>query len=404
MSTLDSNSKRLLEKDPGNPNSPSKPQLKTQTSMRAPALSRDTTNLTGPRISLKETIAARKKAAAAGKELPPRPGSAQSSFTPMKPPGAAPGLSSAPVRPLRPSRKAETARPVTADPYARRNAKVESPVTSPDKGNDEELTLVIPATKPTIGAKTPQKAAQPTKPVLNSKTPSKTTAPMKLAADNTSASSDAEELEILKVYEDPASASDDAGTAPGTLITTEETAETCVLTRPNPGPTAQASPLVVLTPGAAPAPTSASVPKITFTPKSVPALQVEEPEHSYRDDWRKVVATETPKILPEAEIPKGEVKARRLLDSGIAKIRSRTLDPHGFRMLQGLARNHPIRQALQENNGEEILYDIWDDGKKFSELLHSLLDYLETPIVSLLTCFLCRFSLKFDIRMTSRHK
>jgi CLIP-associating protein 1/2 len=281
---------------------------------------------------------------------------------------------------LRPSRKAETARPVTADPYARRNAKVESPVTSPDKGNDEELTMVIPTMRSTTSTKTPQRALPPTKPANNSKTPSKAAAPTKQTVDNEPISSDAEELEILKVYEDPASASDDAS-ALGNSMTAEKTAEAGVLAQP--------SPVAAPTPKAATAPTSASVPKMALTPKSVPVPQVAEPEHSHRDDWRKVVATEAPKILSEAEIPKGEVKARRLLDSGIAKIRSRTLDPHGFRMLQGLARNHPIRQALQENNGEEIPYDIWDDGRKFSELLHSLLDYLETPIVSLLTYFQC---------------
>jgi CLIP-associating protein 1/2 len=382
MSTLDSNSRRLLEKDPGNPNSPSKPQPKTLTSMRAPALPKDISNSTGPpsRISLKEAIAARKKAAAAGKELPPRPGSAQSSFTPLKPPGAAHGLASAPVRPLRPSRKVETARPVTADPYARRNAKVESPAMSPGKGNDEELTLVIPTMKPAASAKTPQRAFPSTKSTFDTKTPSKVTEPTQQPPNATATSSDADELEILKVYEDPESASDDARAIPAIATAAEKAAEAGVTVQLSVAQAPQSAPP---TAKAAPVPSSAGVPILNLTPKSVPAPKVEGPEHSHRDDWRKVVAAETPKILPETEIPKGEAKARRLLDSGIAKIRSRTLDPHGFRMLQGLARNHPVRQALQENNGEEIPYDIWDDGTKFGELLISLLDYLEAPIVSL---------------------
>jgi CLIP-associating protein 1/2 len=277
---------------------------------------------------------------------------------------------------------------VTADPYARRNAKIESPVTSPDKGNDEELTLVIPTTKSTASTKTPQRILS-TKPAFDSKTPSKAAALAKQTVDNVSTSSDADELEILKVYEDPASASDDAA-GPVNPTMTEKAVEVGAPSQPSPLPITQSSPVAASTPKPTPAPTPVSIPKVASTPNSAPVPQVAEPEHSHRDGWRKVVAAETPKILPESEIPKGEMKARRLLDSGIAKIRSRTLDPHGFRMLQGLARNHPIRQALQENNGEEIPYDIWDDGKKFSELLHSLLDYLEAPIVSLLTSFQCR--------------
>ncbi|KAJ9666820.1 hypothetical protein H2201_002954 [Coniosporium apollinis] len=59
------------------------------------------------------------------------------------------------------------------------------------------------------------------------------------------------------------------------------------------------------------------------------------------------------------------LRARRLLTSGIERIKSRSLDAHGFRRLQDLIRN----------NG-----DIWGDGsQKFGELLLALLEYLETP-------------------------
>ncbi len=58
------------------------------------------------------------------------------------------------------------------------------------------------------------------------------------------------------------------------------------------------------------------------------------------------------------------LRSRRLLASGIDRIRARTLDTHGFRRLQDLIKNTP---------------EIWDGSSKFSELLLALLDSLETP-------------------------
>lgn len=58
------------------------------------------------------------------------------------------------------------------------------------------------------------------------------------------------------------------------------------------------------------------------------------------------------------------VSGRRLLDSGIVRVRARTLDIYGFRKLQGLIRNQD---------------DIWGDGAKFEELLLPLLETLEEP-------------------------
>ena len=58
------------------------------------------------------------------------------------------------------------------------------------------------------------------------------------------------------------------------------------------------------------------------------------------------------------------VSARRLLESGIVRVRARTLDIHGFRKLQGLIRNQD---------------DIWGDGTRYDELLLPLLESLEEP-------------------------
>lgn len=54
---------------------------------------------------------------------------------------------------------------------------------------------------------------------------------------------------------------------------------------------------------------------------------------------------------------------RRLLGSGIDRIRAKTLDAHGFRRLQDIAKSN---------------LDIWDGGKKYDELMAVLLEYLQS--------------------------
>jgi len=57
----------------------------------------------------------------------------------------------------------------------------------------------------------------------------------------------------------------------------------------------------------------------------------------------------------------------RLLDSGIAKIKAKSLDVHGFRKLQGMIRDNKA---------------MWS-GDRFDVLLLGLLEYLEAPLVSM---------------------
>lgn len=64
---------------------------------------------------------------------------------------------------------------------------------------------------------------------------------------------------------------------------------------------------------------------------------------------------------PDAET----LRSRRLLASGIERIRGKTLDAHGFRRVQDLVKTGG---------------DIWgDESQRYGELLLALLDYLETP-------------------------
>ncbi|KAK1020858.1 suppressor of tub2 mutation, partial [Friedmanniomyces endolithicus] len=57
------------------------------------------------------------------------------------------------------------------------------------------------------------------------------------------------------------------------------------------------------------------------------------------------------------------LRSRRLLTSGIERIQSKTLDAHGFRRVQDLARSN---------------LDIWEGGSKYDDLMGALLEYLQT--------------------------
>ena len=81
--------------------------------------------------------------------------------------------------------------------------------------------------------------------------------------------------------------------------------------------------------------------------------------------------TGSPRQVSDSRLPivsspqdRAEVQRnRRLLGSGIDRIRAKTLDAHGFRRLQDIAKSN---------------LDIWDGGKKYDELMAVLLEYLQT--------------------------
>ncbi|KAK4506014.1 hypothetical protein PRZ48_003979 [Zasmidium cellare] len=57
------------------------------------------------------------------------------------------------------------------------------------------------------------------------------------------------------------------------------------------------------------------------------------------------------------------LRNKKLLSSGIERIRTKALDAHGFRRVQDLVKSKT---------------DIWDGGKKYDELMNATLDYLQT--------------------------
>ncbi|KZF23393.1 hypothetical protein L228DRAFT_276250 [Xylona heveae TC161] len=125
MSSLDANSQKLLQKASGGAAVMAGTSSATATSQNAPQ---------APRPSLRDAIAAQKRAKKAAQGLPERPESAQSSFASTTTPqpisrpntlssstsSVGGGLMSAPVRPMRPGRRAEIARPATAEPFVNR--------------------------------------------------------------------------------------------------------------------------------------------------------------------------------------------------------------------------------------------------------------------------------------------
>ncbi|KAL9057094.1 MAG: hypothetical protein Q9162_002528 [Coniocarpon cinnabarinum] len=159
MNTLDAKSRQLLEKDSANPNS----AQSSFTSSVGPGAANPRVAASNARLTLKDTIAAQKKAALAAKRMPDRPNSAMANLSPAKeatrpatraPAGtvnptsraqvsaSAHGPSSRPIGttssgvshgslmsgPVRRPKRPEVPRPATADPYANRQLlRAESP-------------------------------------------------------------------------------------------------------------------------------------------------------------------------------------------------------------------------------------------------------------------------------------
>lgn len=188
MSTLDAKSRNLLERDPSNPNT-EETAAKTPTASSQKGFA-SSASAASSRSALKEAIAAQKRAhLSPGKSLPPRPGSAQSTFADVKPlelPSKSSSsttgttttrtiptgshvssLSSAPMRPAMKPRRPELGRPATADPYARRPGTEEprSRGTTPKVDNSPRTvkakSAATPSSKSGGGATRPRQKTDP---------------------------------------------------------------------------------------------------------------------------------------------------------------------------------------------------------------------------------------------------
>ncbi|KAH9222125.1 protein-like protein STU1 [Leptodontidium sp. 2 PMI_412] len=391
LATLDATQQRLLENAPDNPNSPKK----ADPVAARPGLGFSKSTTGPPRPSLRETMLAQKKAAMANKNLPARPGSAMSSFSPMRTVSSSStssaksstgsnkerpesttvahgGLSVAPMRPtkFRPAPRPElVARPATAGPYSVRRPghgpsnsdSHTSPSTRPAKTRTPSGSSTSPPKKPiarpntshsshassshtspaksTISRVAPSPRSSPARPKptakhFNSSSPSKAdedftmvvptlsglSQPHPQSVPLTVESSDEDEIvtpmKPMKVYEDPFSSTNDK-------------------TTPRPVMTA---------------------PVLEEVPVN------EDAANLARNGIDTADSPKTPAMSPERS-----KQNSRLLDSGIAKIKAKSLDVHGFRKLQGLIRDNKAA---------------WHDDK-FDALLAGLFEYLEARLANL---------------------
>lgn len=356
---------------------------------------------------------AQKKAAMATKNLPARPGSAMSSFSPMRTvssssttsnashnPESAPvragrtessttvshgGLSVAPMRPtkFRPAPRPELiARPATAGPYS---------VRRPGHGpSNSDSSTTSPSTSRPTKARTPSASSNspPKKPIArpNTSHSSRPTTSQSSYASHSSHTSPAKST-VSRAAHSPR-----PSPAKGPI----KVKSAMNLMSPSPSKADEELTMVVPTITGL---NSSNTPKAqlidssddedTVTP--LRPVKVYEDPFSSTDDQTTPRPAITASVLEEVPVnedaanvtrnglhgtdadklsqmsPEKFKQNTRLLESGINKIKAKSLDVHGFRKLQGMIRDNKI--GFVDN--------------KFDDLLLGLFEYLEAPLISL---------------------
>lgn len=390
MDSLDATQQRLLQNSPDNPNSPKK----ADPVAARPGLGFSKSTNGPPKPSLRETMMAQKKAVMASKNLPARPGSAMSTFSPVRTVSSSStaseagpvrprpessiathsrgGLSVAPMRPtkFRPAPKPElAARPATAGPYS-----VRRPGHAPS--NSDTITTTSPsATRKarTPSASSPQRRpirpntshsnhsshasqsghASPAKSTVNKVVPSPRSSPLKpkLTSSKTLGSSPSKDEEFTMVVPAITGLSEPRMSKPPKIDSSDDED----LVTPS-------KPLQVYED-----PFSAADDSTTPRPAiTTPVLE----EVAINDDAMNIARSglNTPESSKAPPMSPERIKqSSRLLDSGITKIKAKSLDVHGFRKLQGMVRDNKAA---------------WTEDK-FDVLLLGLFEYLEAPLASL---------------------
>lgn len=144
----------------------------------------------------------------------------------------------------------------------------------------------------------------------------------------------AQEQQPLKVYEDPVHDSISVNSYPSPLIHSPRALEELPVNEP-------------------------------ITNRHAPGHQLlaeELQSPQYHQKWLAMEAAERRRLSASENIDNPRL-ARKILDSGIDRLKAKTLDVHGFRKLQGLIRT----------SGDAL----WENGYKFDELILPLLECLE---------------------------
>lgn len=414
---LDSTAQKLLNKDPNNPNSPKKGEAPR------PGLGLSKSTMSS-KPSLREHMMAQKKATLEAKKLPARPGSAMANISPVRkvsdPAESKPGAASKPtgsrtrpeagtisvkssgmsVAPMRPTRRRPemAARPATAGPYSVRDqpssldespgAKPRAPISRQPKETPPRRTAQKPrpghtshASESSINAAGGRsKSAASPKPSpakLKSMQTAPSAAPVAPKAPEKPAEEPTLEPPTVTDLTDPA---------------TQPAEEPEPIKEPEPEITEQPEPEPVQQPEQPEAPVESppkpSVPEITLgsEPQS-PALQVyEDPfveesstpkptvtgpvleEKPVNEDAANLKSSTADRSVSEdpSESPEKVRQNSRLLDSGITKIKAKSLEVHGFRKFQSLIRD-----------SKTVFTD-----EKFETVLLGLFQYLEDPLSS----------------------
>ncbi|KAK1252905.1 hypothetical protein MKX08_004092 [Trichoderma sp. CBMAI-0020] len=353
MADLEPTAQKLLLRDPNNPNAGKKVEAPAPVSRLGSGFSRSA-NAASSKPSLRETLMAQKKAALSARSIPSRPGSAMSTFSAASSnnsssqlatttaskrhraePGTvsvnAGGMSVAPMRPAK--RRPDVARPATAGPYSVRDQP------SPVEAHSPEM-------------------------------------PKSKFASSSSASSTRPERYYIPNHE--ANWDTVATRQPSqTQAFSNHTAYIELESPPQPL-FARASPAPVL-PAEIPLSPRTELPSRTLrvyedpftddepTPRqSLPSAPVLE-ERPINEDAAIIRRPSLPPLSDEVEFQEKNGQNARLLDSGINKIRAKTLEVHGFRKLQSLIRD-----------SKTVFTD-----QRFEALLVGLFQYLEDPLADL---------------------
>ncbi|RYP71458.1 hypothetical protein DL771_004825 [Monosporascus sp. 5C6A] len=393
MDGLDSTAQKLLRRDPSNPLSPKRGELAPRPGL---GLSKSTMS-TASKPSLREAMLAQKKALNT-RNLPPRPGSAMASMSPVRstsgPSNATSTTSTAKpatrtrpepstashggisVAPMRPARRPQMApRPATAGPYSVRTHDAPSTErTSPgESSNNKTVTPKTISGSPRRTAPRPRPGHTATLSETSIPTPSKSVTGKSAASPRRSlAKADAIPAGIR--LSSPAGENEDLTL----VVPTVDTFRRSLTSPPSEAPP-KSTGLTENDNAVAPEPAKASPKPLKVYEDPFTAEEVAQPTTSSSAE-RPVLedrpvneaaanlardATE-PNAAPIGPRPPLE-KARqnsRLLDSGIARVKAQTLDVHGFRKLQSLIRD-----------SKSFFTD-----QTFDALLTGLFEYLESPL------------------------
>ncbi|RKF57525.1 Protein stu-1 [Golovinomyces cichoracearum] len=377
MNSLEPTQQKLLENAPENPNSPKKTNSESVRS--GLGFSKSTSN--PPKPSLKDTMLAQKKASLAHRNLPTRPGSAMSSFSPVRNTSNSSsnaeihhsrhrfestnvshgGLSVAPMRPnkLKAAARSDlTTRPATAGPYAIRRPG-HAPSHSETSTSPSTVSKSHKASTPSLS--TPKRIPpRPSTSHSSHASQSSHTTPKKSSLGRATNSPRASPVRPK---------SSGADRSPSNRAANGKNEKTIIIPSTSNGSKQVHDQRNFLT-------ANSCTEKKVMTPqkiiKDLGNTIVKNNENSenpsiYVDRVLELEEASTVKEIYKPDQDRPSEQDPPLLDSGIKKVISQSLDVHGFRKLQGI-----IRESRLE----------WT-GNKAGILISGLFDYLEAPLISL---------------------